>query len=51
MLTVSVLSLFSVVTFQNAGCQATTSTRNGTCFTTTECQDKGGLASGNCAAG
>ena len=25
--------------------------RNGTCFTSTECTDKGGSASGNCAAG
>ena len=26
-------------------------TRNGTCYTSTECSDKGGSASGNCAAG
>ena len=25
--------------------------RNGTCFTAIECQDKGGQASGSCAAG
>ena len=25
--------------------------RNGTCFTSTECNEKGGTVSGNCAAG
>ena len=25
--------------------------RNGTCYTTTECTDEGGTASGNCASG
>ena len=25
--------------------------RNGTCYTSTECSDKGGKVSGNCAAG
>ena len=25
--------------------------RNGTCFSTTECRDKGGQAAGGCAAG
>ena len=48
-------SLFSIVQFKNEGC-ATQSTsggiaRNGTCYTSTECQNKGGQASGNCAAG
>lgn len=46
-----VLSLFSVVTFPNQGCTSTDSSRNGTCFTSTECSEKGGKASGNCAAG
>ena len=47
----AVFSLFNVVTFRNDGCTSTDSNRNGTCFTSTECQDKGGRALGNCAAG
>merc|ERR1712226_1541691 len=53
-----VFSLFSVVTFPNAGCTSQSGTtgisgvnRNGTCYTATECSDNGGTASGNCAAG
>lgn len=44
-------SLFSIVTFPNAGCASQDAARNGTCFTSSECQDKGGIKSGNCAAG
>ena len=50
-------SLFSVVTFKNSGCLSTSGTtgsgvnRNGTCYTRTECQNKGGTAGGSCAAG
>lgn len=48
-------SLFSVVTFKNEECTSDTSmvggSRKGTCFTTTECSDKGGVKSGNCASG
>jgi hypothetical protein len=50
-------SLFSIVTFKNQGCQTNQgvtgsgSVRNGTCYTSTECNDRGGAASGNCAAG
>ena len=49
-------SLFSVVTFKNSGCRSTSGTtgsgvnRNGTCYTRTECQNKGGTAGGSCAA-
>ena len=43
-------SLFSVVTFKNDGCSSSSS-RNGTCYTSSECLSKGGLAKGNCAAG
>merc|ERR1711899_298851 len=53
-----VFSLFSVVTFPNEGCTSQSGTtgisgvnRNGTCYTSTECSDNGGTASGNCAAG
>jgi len=45
------LSLFSIVTFQNLDCKSASDSRNGTCFTSTECSDKGGRESGNCAAG
>jgi len=44
-------SLFNVVTFKNQPCQSNDNMRNGTCYTTTECDDKGGKASGNCASG
>jgi len=45
-----VFSLFSIVTFKNDGCRSQEN-RNGTCFTSTECTDKGGKKSGGCAAG
>jgi len=44
-------SLFSIVTFPNSGCASMDASRNGTCYTQSECQDKGGTKSGNCAAG
>jgi len=49
-------SLFSVVTFKNEDCTSNSATmmagnRNGTCYTTTECSDKGGTSSGSCAMG
>jgi len=50
-------SLFSVVTFKNEPCVSTSGTtgsgvnRNGTCYTSTECDEKGGTSSGNCASG
>merc|ERR1711971_596012 len=45
-------SLFSIVQFPNSGCTAqSSSTTYGTCYTATECVDKGGSADGNCAAG
>jgi len=44
-------SLFSIVTFPNDGCASQDAARNGTCFTSSECQSKGGSASGNCASG
>jgi len=49
-----VLSLFSVVNFQNTECQPTTTDLKdvtGTCFSSTECTDKKGTASGKCASG
>ena len=54
----SVFSLFTVVNFKNEPCQSTDSLssgstpyRNGTCFTSSECQSKGGSSKGGCAAG
>jgi len=44
------ISLFSVVHFKNKECTAT-SGLTGTCYSSTECSDNGGSASGNCAAG
>jgi len=46
------IALFNVVTFPNVECQSTKDTTNkGTCFSSTECSDKGGSAEGNCASG
>jgi len=44
------LSVFSVVTFPNSACGASTG-YNGTCYTASECKSKGGTAAGSCASG
>merc|ERR1712018_754275 len=48
-------SLFSVVTFGNEECTSDTSisggATEGTCYSSTECSDKNGMAAGNCASG
>jgi len=52
-------SLFSIVQFKNEACTSSQTlantldsrSRNGTCFSSTECRDKGGQAAGGCAAG
>merc|ERR1712080_23425 len=45
-------SLFSIVQFPNIACGTSSSTfTTGTCLATSECTDKGGTASGNCASG
>merc|ERR1719225_73470 len=48
-------SLFSVVTFKNEECTSETTltggARKGTCYSASECSDKSGTKSGNCAAG
>jgi len=54
-----VFNIFSIVQFKNNGCisqmtltsSAGNSLRNGTCFTSPECLEKGGEASGSCAGG
>ncbi len=43
------LSVFNVVTFPNTACGASNG-YNGTCFTSSECEAKGGSASGTCAS-
>merc|ERR1712240_57835 len=44
------LSVFTVVEFPNIVCNAQGNTRNGTCYTRSECVAKGGSASGSCAS-
>lgn len=48
-------SLFSVVTFKNEECSSESTFSGGavtgTCYTSTECSDKSGTTSGNCASG
>merc|ERR1719427_224464 len=44
------LSIFTVVKFPNTACSSATTGRNGTCYTTSECQAKGGSSSGSCAS-
>lgn len=44
------ISTFQVVRFPNDGCVGST-TRNGTCYTSQECSNKGGTSSGSCADG
>jgi len=48
-------SLFSVVTFGNEECTSSSSVAGGattgTCYSSTECSDKKGMSSGNCASG
>ena len=48
---VSVLGLFNVVQFENGACNATDDSRTGVCFTSSECEAKGGEPGGVCAAG
>jgi len=45
-----VLSVFQVVKFPNTACDSSTSGRNGTCYTGSECSSKGGSPSGTCAS-
>ena len=52
-------NIFSIVQFKNNGCTSTMTLasgngnlfRNGTCFTSAECNEKGGASSGSCAGG
>eukprot|EP00096_Caligus_rogercresseyi_P004480 TRINITY_DN1875_c0_g1_i1.p1 TRINITY_DN1875_c0_g1~~TRINITY_DN1875_c0_g1_i1.p1 ORF type:complete len:412 (-),score=19.94 TRINITY_DN1875_c0_g1_i1:127-1362(-) len=44
------LSIFNVVTFPNTFCTGS-GNRNGTCYTSDECESRGGTGSGSCASG
>jgi len=44
------ISSFQIVKFPNDACDGT-GDRNGTCYTTQECSDKGGTTAGSCADG
>jgi len=44
------ISTFQIVRFPNDVCVSST-TRNGTCYTSAECSDKGGTSGGSCADG
>jgi hypothetical protein len=44
------MSVFQVVRFPNIGCSGTSS-QNGTCYSSSECLNKGGIAAGSCASG
>jgi len=46
-----VLNIFSIVQFKNTGCRSNDVSKNGTCYTNVECQNKGGISSGSCAGG
>jgi hypothetical protein len=41
---------YNIFLFQNDMCVGSSS-RNGTCYTESECEDKGGTAAGSCADG
>lgn len=45
------ISTFQIVRFPNDPCSGTAGTRNGTCYTSAECSDKGGASAGSCADG
>merc|ERR1712088_410058 len=44
------ISTFQIVRFPNEVCVGSSS-RNGTCYTSAECSDKGGTSAGSCADG
>ena len=46
----SVLSLFTIVSFKNDPCTSGTG-NNGTCYSSSDCNRLGGTASGSCASG
>ncbi|XP_059087177.1 uncharacterized protein LOC131883677 [Tigriopus californicus] len=45
------LPIFQVISFQNTNCNGSSSTRVGTCYTSDECETRGGSSSGTCASG
>ena len=47
---VTVFSIFTIVRFQNEPC-VTSAFNNGTCYTKSDCANRGGVAQGSCASG
>merc|ERR1712193_15128 len=45
------IGIFNVVKFPNDACDSSSTSMNGTCYTSEECSSKGGTASGECAEG
>jgi len=45
------LPVFQVVKFPNDACSVTGGSKNGTCYTSEECSNKGGVNAGSCASG
>merc|ERR1712038_1742373 len=45
------LPIFQVVKFANDLCSSSSTSRNGTCYTSQECSDLGGTAGSDCAEG
>merc|ERR1711983_501079 len=45
------LPIFQVVRFPNDACTVSGGSKNGTCYTTEECSNKGGVNAGSCASG
>ena len=48
---ISVLSLFTIVSFKNEACVASGAGTNGTCYSSNECIKLGGNSAGTCASG
>lgn len=48
---ISVLSLFTIVSFKNEACVASGAGTNGTCYSSNECTKLGGTSAGTCASG
>jgi len=46
-----ILPIFQVIRFPNDPCAVSGGSKNGTCYTTEECSNKGGTNAGSCASG
>ena len=45
------VAIFQVVKFPNVPCEVSGGNKNGTCYTSEECSDRGGVSDGSCADG